>query len=614
MEFHHHVQFMWTTLDLFNNRSIIDCKALPRGQRFAFIKKCAGVLCNIINNNISQMKNNILKRSFIGFILLIFLVTVTSCKKEPVNNNNNNPVDTAKSKSTVSTTDTTGTLIASATAANDFPNIGFAVTYNTMSTNSAYVAVVKREANYVTFGNELKNGSIVQNDGTFNYTTADALYNICANNGLSVFGHNLCWYSQQNAVYLNGLITALNVQTGTPPNLMQYGDFEAGSGSNFTGWTNLVGGTAVGSFSAVTDDNDGGSRAMQATVTTPGTNAYDMQSIGTAFSVTPDKTYKVTVSIKSSVAGTVRLVMQNTVYQQDDLTTTPGWATYTWNVNITEASPILRFNFPAAGVYVIDNVTVTDPNSGSVIKPTPSQTAAVIDTALHKFITTTVTHYKGKIKAWDVVNEPMSDGTGALRDASNYTIPAANINNQFLWSEYLGRNFGLKAFQYAKAADPNALLFINEYNLEYNYKLDSLISYVNELISKGAKIDGIGTQMHINLNTTQASIDNELTKLAKTGLMVRISELDIALNTSKAGSFTPTAAMLSAQAALYKYVVQSYLKNVPKAQRFGITVWGLTDNESWINTSTSPDYPLLFNQNLSKKPAYYSMLEALKGL
>jgi len=559
------------------------------------------------------MKNKNSKSFFLIFFALVVLLAV-SCKKEAVNNNNTTPPDTAGTKPKVNSTDTTGTLIASATTAGDFPNIGFAVQYGTMSTNAAYVAVVKREANYVTFGNELKYGSIVQNNGTFNYTTADALYNICANNGLSVFGHNLCWYSQQNATYLNGLISALNVQNGTPVNLMQYGDFEAGSGSTFTGWTNVVGGTAVGSFSAVVDDNDGGSRAMQATVTTPGANAYDMQSIGTAFTVTPNKAYKVTVSIKSSVAGTVRLVMQNTAYQQDDLTTTAGWATYTWNLTITESSPILRFNFPAAGVYVIDNVSVVDPNSGSVTKPTSAQTATVIDTALHQFITTTVTRYKGRIKAWDVVNEPMSDGTGALRDTGNYTIPAADVTSQFLWSEYLGRNFGLKAFQYAKAADPNALLFINEYNLEYNYKLDSLISYVKELIGKGAKIDGIGTQMHINLQTTQASIDNELIKLAQTGLMVRISELDVALNTAKTNPFTPIAAMFSAQAALYKYVVQSYLKNVPKAQRFGITVWGLTDNESWINTPTSPDYPLLFNQNLTKKPAYYSFLEGLKGL
>lgn len=562
------------------------------------------------------MKNKKLKIAVKGIFVLVVL-SAFSCKKEATNNTNNNKsTDTTATKTTTNASDTTGTLIASAIAANAFPNMGFAVQYGTMSTNAAYVALVKREANYVTFGNELKNGSIVQNDGTFNYTTADALYAICANNGLSVLGHNLCWYSQQNAVYLNGLINALNkpASGNNAVNLLPDGNFEAGSGLTFTGWTDIVGGTAVGSFSAVTDDNDGGSRAMQATVTTPGANAYDMQSIGTAFSVTPNKTYTVTVSIKSAAAGDVRLVMQNTSYQQDDLITTPGWATYTWNVTITEPSPILRFNFPTAGVYVIDNVSVVDPSSGGVILPTPAQKAAVVDTALKQFITTTVTHYKGRIKAWDVLNEPMSDGTGALRDSSNYTIPTADIGSQFLYADYLGRYYGLKAFQYAKTADPNALLFVNEYNLEYTYKLDSLLSYVSQLQAKGAKIDGIGTQMHINLQTSHSSIDNELIMLAQTGLLVRISELDITMNLSKASTFTPTAAMLTAQAALYKYVVQSYLKNVPKAQRFGITVWGVTDNESWLNIPTVPDYPLLFNQNLTKKPAYYQFLEGIKGL
>jgi len=559
------------------------------------------------------MKNSIIKRSSL-IIGVVIATLVYSCKKDPPSGDQNNTGNTGSTGSTGTTISDTATLKGTAITSGAFNNFGFAVLYGTMSTNTAYVATVKKEANWVTFGNELKYGSIVQNDGTFNYTTADALYSICAANGLQVFGHNLCWYSQQNATYLNGLISALSKQTGTLPNLMQYGDFEGGSGTTFTGWTNIVGGTSVGSFSSVVDDNDGGSRALQATVTTPGANAYDMQSIGTAFTVTPNKTYTVTVSIKSSAAGKVRLLMQNMAYQQYDVTTTAGWGTYTWNVTITESSPQLRFNFPTAGVYVIDNATVTDPSSGTIIPPTAAQSAAVIDTALKKFINTTVTHYKGKIKAWDVVNEPMSDGTGALRDASNYTIPAANASNQFLWSQYLGRNFALKAFQYAKAADASALLFINEYNLEYNFKLDSLIAYVGQLQAKGAKIDGIGTQMHISLSTSQASIDNQFIKLAKTGLLVRVSELDIAVNTSKSGSFTADANTLASQAAMYKYVVQSYLKNVPAAQRFGITVWGVTDNESWINTASVPDFPLLFDKNLAKKPAYTSFLQGLKGL
>jgi len=559
------------------------------------------------------MKIFILITRYLSVWLLSILFFI-SCKKNEVAVPNPPPADTTKSIGKANPSDTMGSLYTSATNAGAFSNLGFAVLYNTMSSNPAYVNLVKKEANYVTFGNELKYGSIVQNDGSFNYSTADALYTICQNNGLNVLGHNLCWYSQQNPNYLNGLITALNVQNGPVMNLMPYGDFEAGSGSTFTGWTNLVGGNAMGSFSLGLDDQDGGSRALQATVISPGTNAYDMQSIGTSFTVTPNKQYKVTLQIKSSVAGGIRLVLQNTTYVQDDITTSPGWATYTWNITLTEPNPIFRLNYTNPGVYTIDNITLTDPNTGTVIKPNAMQKALVIDSALFRWISSTVNHYKGKIKAWDVVNEPMSDGNGGLRDTNNYTIPTPNVNNQFLWSQYLGRNFGLKAFQYAKAADPNALLFINEYNLEYNYKLDSLLAYVKELRGKGAKIDGIGTQMHINLQTSQASIDNEFIKLASTGLLVRVSELDIALNPGKMPSFLPNAALFASQAALYKYVVQSYIKNVPKPQRFGITLWGVTDAESWINLPNSPDYPLVFNQNLSKKAAYYSFLTGIKGL
>lgn len=553
-------------------------------------------------------------------IVLLFVISaiVCSCKKQ--NEDSWTTDTTVTTVITTPTTDTTGTLKGAAIASSAFQNMGLAVLYSTASSNPSYLAVVKREANYVTFGNELKNGSIIRNDGTFDYSTADAFYTLCANNGLSVFGHTLCWYSQQNATYLNGLISA----AGTPgsgatsgTNLLSNGNFEGGSGTTFTGWTNIVGGTAAGSFSSVVNDNDGGSRALQVSVTTPGANSYDMQSIGTSFSATSGKAYRVTLSIKSAAAGKVRLVMQNSDYQQTDIATTPGWATYTWNLTINEASPILRFNFTTAGTYIIDNISVVDPTTIQYTNPpaaaTPAQAAAVIDNALNTYITTTVKHYAGKIKAWDVVNEPMSDGNGALRTPANFTITPANQNSQFLWSQYLGRNFALKAFQYAKAADPSALLFINEYNLEYGFKLDSLLSYVAQIKTQGAQIDGIGTQMHINLGTTYASIDNELSKLAKTGLMVRISELDVTMNSSKLASFTPDATALAAQAAMYKYVVQSYIKNVPTPQRFGITVWGLTDNESWLNTVAVPDFPLLFDKNKNKKQAYYSFLLGLKG-
>jgi endo-1,4-beta-xylanase len=173
----------------------------------------------------------------------------------------------------------------------------------------------------------------------------------------------------------------------------------------------------------------------------------------------------------------------------------------------------------------------------------------------------------------------------------------------------------LKAFNYAKAADPDALLFINDYNLESSpAKLDSLIAYVNELKGKGAKVDGIGTQMHMSINTRYTDIDNMFRKLAATGLKVRISELDIRVNPNDKVGYELIPTTASYQADMYYYVIRSYINNVPAAQRHGVTIWGVDDRTSWIRTSQNKmDFPLLFDEALRKKPAYSGVLKALRG-
>jgi endo-1,4-beta-xylanase len=540
-------------------------------------------------------------------MLAITAMLSSSCKKNAA----------FDSLSTGNFADTAGSL--KATAASSFANMGMAVTYTPMLTIAKYLATVKREANIVTFGNELKEGSIVNNAGTYDYTTADALYNLCANNGLGVYGHTLVWYSQQNATYLNGLITALTIpgSGGTPaPNLMAglNGDFETGTGNAFTGWNNIAGGASAATFTAGT--GNGSTRSLQANVTTPGVNAYDVQSIGPNFAVTPGHVINFSVDIKASTAsGKVRVVVQNVNYLQFDIVPTTAWATYTFSLTVNEASPIIRFNFPNAGVYNIDNMVITDPTQAvpavGATLPTAAQSMAAIDNEMKRYITTTMTRYSGKIKAWDVVNEPLADN-GQIRTPSNYTIPSANLTNQFLYAKYIGtnkydaNNYILHAFQYAKAADPTSLRFINDYNLEYaRVKTDSLkalVTYINA--NNSGLVDGIGTQLHLNLGANLSNIDYMFKTLASTGLKIRISELDVAINGAKTNPFAPDALLLSYQAAMYKYVIQSYLANVPAAQRYGVTVWGVSDTDSWLNTPTSPDAPLLFDSNYLKKAAY----------
>jgi endo-1,4-beta-xylanase len=262
-----------------------------------------------------------------------------------------------------------------------------------------------------------------------------------------------------------------------------------------------------------------------------------------------------------------------------------------------------------ANTYFIDDASFKE----VVAAPTGAQIVTKLDQALNDFITTTVTRYKTKVKAWDVINEALSP-SGAYRTSTNSSdVADKNASDIFFWGDYLGRDWALKAFNYAKAADANALLFINDYNLEASTaKLDSLIAFVAELKGKGAKIDGIGTQMHISRNTSYDGIDQMMKKLAATGLKIHVSELDVKMNPSLVSGYSLTNMEANFQAEMYKYVIQSYQKYVPKAQQFGITIWGISDNTSWLYKN-GLEFPLLYNTDFSKKQAYGGVLKGLTG-
>ena len=490
-----------------------------------------------------------------------------------------------------------------------FP-VGFAIEYDLFKNNANYKNTVVREADQVSFTYHMKHGAIVKDDGSFDFTRTDELVDLSSAAGLKIFGHTLVWHQNQNGNYLRSLTTG--APNPNAPNLLPAGDFESGTGTTgtgsdlFTGWNVLIGGSANGIYSAVA--GNGSSRALQATINTPGANAYDMQAIGPEWQAVTGKQYIVSIDIRSSAGGgKVRLVNQNNQYQQFDIIPTTSWQTYAWTLTALESSPSLRLNFPGAGIYTIDNIIIKDATGGAA--PQPDEVRERIDSALSRFVRTSMMRYAGKVHAWDVVNEPMNDGTGTLR-----TNTGATTGDVFYWSQYLGRDYALKAFQYAKAADPSSVLFINDYNLESdNRKLDSLLAYVNELKLKGAHIDGIGTQMHISVNTQNAGIDNMFKKLASTGLRIRISELDIRVNPSNIAGFVPTETQLKAQADKYQFVIESFISNVPKAQRYDVTVWGVADSDSWYVTVQNRDeFALLFNNAYQRKPSYAGFLKGLK--
>src|ERR1700761_7304454 len=396
--------------------------------RFFFTNPDIFVITIYLIYNLKMMKT--FSKRYLCAVIAAVLFFISCSKKDNTNNNNGpgtNPTPP------VTTTDTS-TLKGSATGM----FFGMAVTYNSMNTNAAYAATVKGQASQVTFGNEMKYGSIVQNDGSLNFTTADALYTLCANAGIQVYGHNLCWYTQQNTNYLNTLTTGNAVSN---VNLALNGSFESGISTN---WFTQVSTTAP-TAAAITLDNttaEDGTNSMKVVVTTPGPNSYSIQAVNDAFAgaSAAGQTYKVSFWAKG--AGSVILVLQGTQYEgATPFTTTAAWAQYSTTVTLpaNETAPQVRFNFSAAGTYNIDNIVV---NSTTPVALTQAQKAANVDAAFNNYITGMCTHYAGKVKAWDVVNEIMNDGASGLRTSSNTNsgVAAAGTGGVFYWTDYLGRN------------------------------------------------------------------------------------------------------------------------------------------------------------------------------
>ena len=223
--------------------------------------------------------------------------------------------------------------------------------------------------------------------------------------------------------------------------------------------------------------------------------------------------------------------------------------------------------------------------------------SAAWENLLKTHIQTVVTHFKGKVASWDVVNEAFNDD-GTYRNS--------------IWVQKLGTDYIARCFQYANQADPAALLFYNDYGHEYSSaKRTAIFNMISNLKSRGIPIHGTGMQFHMTVTQTDANISAAISSAASTGLKVHISELDIRLNNDKTLT-TFTASLATQQAAKYKYVVQAF-NAIPASQKYGITTWNVGDADSWIpGWLGAPDWPLPFDGNYLRKPAYRAIIEGAK--
>ena len=405
-------------------------------------------------------------------------------------------------------------------------------------------------------------------------------------------------------------VTDLDAEEQTT-NFISNGDFEDGTLEPWTGYGN-------GSTRAVSAEGSGYGDTGYAMVLTNPTAAeyYSAQQVYTFPEPLEEGTeYTFSFFVKSDVPASIQVELQSADYSADysgGIEVGPTWTRVERTITAT-ANNREKFLFDfglSAATFYIDDVVFTDGevNSGSepvIIEMTDEEKATIIGNAMENWISGMVTHYKNDVTAWDVVNEPMREG-GSLRDG-NVTELASD---DFYWVKYLGKDFAVTAFNLARQyGNPNDILFINDYNLEASpAKLDGLLEYVQYIENEGAVVDGIGTQMHVSLNTSRENITSMMEKLGNSGKMIKISELDVRLGTA-----TPTQEQLADQADMYQFIIDTYHEYIPTAQQYGITIWNVSDNanehEFWLPNES----PNLWDANYERKHAYKGVADGLAG-
>jgi endo-1,4-beta-xylanase len=225
---------------------------------------------------------------------------------------------------------------------------------------------------------------------------------------------------------------------------------------------------------------------------------------------------------------------------------------------------------------------------------------------LKAHIKAVVGRYKGKIYAWDVVNEAISDN------------PKEFLRNS-LWYKICGEDFIAKAFEYAHEADPKAVLFYNDYNTEYPEKRQRIFNLLKKLKDAGVPVHAVGLQGHWSIkDPSQAMIKQAIDQYASLGIKVQVTELDVSVYTDgniaeqagSAGATGFTKELQQQQDEQYGKFFQTFREY--KGVLTGITFWNLSDRYTWLDNFPvrgRKNYPLLFDKDLQPKSAYWNVIK-----
>ena len=472
---------------------------------------------------------------------------------------------------------------------------------------------------------EFNHGSLTSNDGLLDSTTVQEFCQTASDNGVKVFGHSLISNFNQNALYLNNAIGPTAVVSGEGDVAHAYcfkcniteakgGWCETQAMFNLPDQPAVIAGDTYELEFMVKGTMD--CKFLPSTFTDWNGKDFDnWVNVTTSWQkVTSTITAMNDISVLKSILfqmgncqGTIwiddvhlyhldangtrgkNLNVTNADFD-DAATTASSWTTFSWS-----SSAFSEYGVSEAGEGYVAGITY--------IEKTDEEKAQIIDSLMNDHIYKMMYYTNGYTAGWDVINEPVDPDDPSSIRTGEYIDEQAD--DEFYWQDYIGDNWAVNAFKYARQyGGDSQKYFVNESDLLGNTeKTQTLIDFVSDIDAMGGKVDGIGVELHLNINdVTQADVDALFQKLAATGKLVRISALDVSMGSGVTAS-SATDTLMKKQADVYQMVIESYKTNVPAAQQFGIT---LTNT---IDTSASPVG--IWNTSYSRKRSYGGVADGL---
>ena len=498
----------------------------------------------------------------------------------------------------------------------------------------------------MTAGNAMKYASIVKDDGSVDFSQVTSFVQTAKEAGMTVYGHTLCWHSQQNKTYLEKLI-APTIIPG-----------EGGDGGRCLVLKNA----------SALANNYGAQTWYQFDAPLANGQKYILKFMAKASSDFAPEIY-----LQSSRGGEQQ-------YPGSVSTIGTTWQEITFPITPSDAlvdKVAFNFGFLAGEIY-IDNITLTADGSvenliansdfedgtitgwtgwtpgkfetisedgkgyawGQIEEMSDEEKKMVLTNALEDWIKGMMAACKENpnieegesagatlVKAWDVVNEPMSDRyPSQLKSAA--TEGEENAAQSFYWQDYLGKEYAREVVKFArKYGGEDLKLFVNDYNLEAAYnnnaKCQGLIDMIAYWEADGVTIiDGIGTQMHVSYSLNpeeqaknEACVVKMFQLLAASGKLVKISELDMGILDESGTEIKTENVTLEQQKLMsdyYQFIISKYFEIIPQSQRYGITQWSSADSP--VGSGWRAGLPIgLWNLNYDRKPTYAGFANGLAG-